>query len=104
MFRVATTRTAAPATAGAKRAYTDFRKHDYPHLRLVTTGVPFVLAVYWLGFFSWGSVLWESNREWKRAINSSWARRLPKGYVWADELPEEPIKNIFKNVPSGVEE
>jgi hypothetical protein len=102
MFRVATTRAPNAAATGVRR-YTDYRKHEYPHIQIVTGGVYACIVVGWMGFLSWGSVWWESNREWKRQINSSWARRLPKGYVWADELPQEPIKNIYKNVPSGAE-
>ena len=102
MFRrVAASSAARPLTAARK--YTDYKNFEFIHLKSVTVGVPVVLAAFWIAFFAWGSVWWESNRIWKRAVNASWARRLPKGYVWADELPAEPIKNIYKNLPSSAE-
>eukprot|EP00672_Neobodo_designis_P026939 CAMPEP_0174828620 /NCGR_PEP_ID=MMETSP1114-20130205/1446_1 /TAXON_ID=312471 /ORGANISM="Neobodo designis, Strain CCAP 1951/1" /LENGTH=105 /DNA_ID=CAMNT_0016062343 /DNA_START=30 /DNA_END=347 /DNA_ORIENTATION=+ len=105
MFRAVARRSPlSVSSSSAIRAYTDYAKHDYPHLKPVTGGVYAACAAFWLVFFAWGSVFWEGNREWKRQVGASWARRLPKGYVWADELPQEPIKNIYKNLPVGVEE
>jgi hypothetical protein len=92
----------APRATNA-RAYTDFRHHEFVHIKSVTIGIYAIIVVGWLGFFAWGSVWWESNRVWKRAVLQSWHRRMPKGYLWADQIPAEPVKNIYRNIPSGAE-
>lgn len=96
-------RRAALTVPRTTRAYTDFHHREYPPIKAVTNGIFAIVLVGWVAFFAWGSVWWDSNAQWKKQYMSSWARRLPKGYVWADELPAEPVKNIYRNLPSSAE-
>ena len=101
MFRRVNNSAVAKANGAAMRTYWNPQHHTYPTLWIITSGVPIVAAIGWFGFMAWGSVWWESNRVWKKQVYRSWHRRLPKGYDWADKLPQETITNIYKNIPTS---
>ena len=92
----------APATSRATvatRKYTDFHHRTYPTLPIITVFVPIVTVITWFAFICWGSVVYESNRLYKKNLLRSWKRRMGKGYKWSDEIGPE-VKTFFKNLPT----